>query len=493
MPYDWLKQFTDADIFARPPWEIGLLTMFVEAWNERRYAMGVTTPYVVETGDFAVSRTVAGNKINWIKLQFEVDAAGSSFVRHLDDNMQPWSSVVGALASGVDLGAPPSWNWRFRTWRDNLYPGSIWPPPNGWTRKYPREISDLSAAGVEGQRARFVIRKTWTLWGSPTAHLTTPMDQYRHAAKLFDYKSGAWVLSEDQVSDPDIIETTGLAQPGDYFGPWIVNEIRDAIRLLRWRTHTGPRLWISYASESPENYWASGVDGWANRNCRPAQKRHNIRMSRLPEFFGIQTGLETVQYTVTGPGPGNDYCSDPAPAFDFRKPSFEDGHYRTISWRGFAEFQEDIEPFQYYDANANGLWFPPYDQPTIRLVSADAHPRATSVLAPSLVRSADFLAMGFPAGVSNTEPKPEAPDPHWHPYDSGLLDREMAVISTVTTDAPEGEIVWPKIGDHTQMPLIPPATFPDGCTQTIQESLGWQIWRHLMLMRYDVPGGFQYL
>lgn len=148
-----------------------------------------------------------------------------------------------------------------RGWASALkcYPGSDldgstgylpFPYPNGWERHFPREIYTLSYAGLVGQRARFVVYLGGT-WRSERfgvspfgGGVTTPSGERVNAGKFFDHNGTAWVLSADQVSGPDeVIEFLGSAYmaavnlgtgifPGDYFGPWIRNDTRDALNQL---------------------------------------------------------------------------------------------------------------------------------------------------------------------------------------------------------------------------------------------------------------------
>lgn len=129
------------------------------------------------------------------------------------------------------------------------YYQDYFPPPSGFRRKFPREIYSLAESGVGGWRARFTNRRTTPApyifharrWHSSEVthrsyggYVDTPEDQASLSTKLFDYVGSGWVLSSDQKSDPDIVETHGLIHAGDYIGPWILNDLRDAINNLVW-------------------------------------------------------------------------------------------------------------------------------------------------------------------------------------------------------------------------------------------------------------------
>lgn len=150
-----------------------------------------------------------------------------------------------------------------------------WPGPNGFTRKRYREITRLVCPGTNGQRARFVVCQAYRnpenhISGiassggynigyyakSNPGHMTvddphwftspkplvrdwqsaplpgTPIEQELLSGKVMEYTSGAWRVSADQVTPPDVLTLHGLMQPGDLIGPWIFNELRDAINQL---------------------------------------------------------------------------------------------------------------------------------------------------------------------------------------------------------------------------------------------------------------------
>jgi hypothetical protein len=52
---------------------------------------------------------------------------------------------------------------------------------------------------------------------------------------IYQYHSGAWTLSDDQATPPDLVTGYGLAQAGDLVGPWLFNELWAGIKLLHRR------------------------------------------------------------------------------------------------------------------------------------------------------------------------------------------------------------------------------------------------------------------
>ncbi len=98
---------------------------------------------------------------------------------------------------------------------------------DGFLRKFPREIVNLSAAGSSGQVAR---------------NLTDGL--------MYVYGSG-WTLADPQPAVSDVVESHGIMQPGDYIGPWVFNELQASLKALRQRTTsdspsgTLQSIWVS--------------------------------------------------------------------------------------------------------------------------------------------------------------------------------------------------------------------------------------------------------
>jgi hypothetical protein len=174
----------------------------------------------------------------WKDLVYTADTMKSRFVKNPND----FGGTSGLVLS----------------WADEVFP-----PPTGFTRKFPREIHNIAETGVDGQRARFVF----TQGGRPLASggyydqgslipdkrwdfAFTPLEQKHYSGALFDYisASGGWIFSENQVKPADIITTSGMPRVGDYMGPWILNDLQKAINLL---THVGYcPFWLQQYSNS---------------------------------------------------------------------------------------------------------------------------------------------------------------------------------------------------------------------------------------------------
>lgn len=114
-----------------------------------------------------------------------------------------------------------------------------WPGEKGLTRKRWRWVTSLSSPGEAGERGRLLHRGfliTEGLWQRHDANYpaqeATPADEQEFTRQYVEHDGTSWVISEDQDSPADEITLYGVIRPGDRAGPWIVNEIRDALKLL---------------------------------------------------------------------------------------------------------------------------------------------------------------------------------------------------------------------------------------------------------------------
>ena len=148
---------------------------------------------------------------------------------------------------------------------------------HGWTRRYPRTLSrafngDLVGLGrddgpptlgvaVEESTAtgirRFVGALTPFGFGSDTLDEgepplifwdrvfsgapTWPLEGWRARLEpdnvFYDRVGGEWVVSDDQQSPPDLIESFGQMRANDYVGPWIVEELEAVLRACAGRSY----------------------------------------------------------------------------------------------------------------------------------------------------------------------------------------------------------------------------------------------------------------
>lgn len=121
-------------------------------------------------------------------------------------------------------------------------PDDEWPKAGGWTRKYERAISSLSAGGSDGQRARFLFCDGVTavpdldtdhdaLTGRPVMP-TSPPGEVAYARKVMVRQGGAWVVAADQAEGPDVLTRYGRIRHGDIVGPWFWDDVGLALGQL---------------------------------------------------------------------------------------------------------------------------------------------------------------------------------------------------------------------------------------------------------------------
>ncbi len=147
------------------------------------------------------------------------------------------------------------------------------PQPSGWTRKYPKEIYKVQSDGTNGERAIFAAYNGSYFYAGNNEYIPpsfvsstyasglvhTPEAERTYAGLYFDYINGSgWIISEDQNTPMDIITTSGVIRPGDYAGPWILNDLQKAINHLTWTCQSAEYRKISVAgftgNSGPPNY-----------------------------------------------------------------------------------------------------------------------------------------------------------------------------------------------------------------------------------------------
>ncbi|MFA9478503.1 hypothetical protein ACERK3_09365 [Phycisphaerales bacterium AB-hyl4] len=89
-------------------------------------------------------------------------------------------------------------------------------PPEGFTRKRPKLVGP-GDSGAIGDRA----------YGTSSLRNGLP------PRTKFEY-DGGWVVSDDQWSAVDIVTEHGIAQVGDYLGPWLFNEMQVFLQQIKW-------------------------------------------------------------------------------------------------------------------------------------------------------------------------------------------------------------------------------------------------------------------
>lgn len=175
--------------------DLSVVNDLIEALNERREAVGFSAHAAAVAGDDAQDHTF------WADLQSAVIGTCIRFTNPDTMDVTP-GSIPANFTDAID------WGGTTFTKATLFTAAGI---TTDWTRKRPREIADTADAGTNGWRAFHT----------------------GDAMRLYDRVGGAWVLSSDQQTSPDTIEPTpGPCQAGDYIGPWIMNEMQDALQVV---------------------------------------------------------------------------------------------------------------------------------------------------------------------------------------------------------------------------------------------------------------------
>lgn len=78
--------------------------------------------------------------------------------------------------------------------------------------------------------------------------------------RIYRHDGQSWVVHDNQSVDPDIITTHGFAHSGDYFGPWIFNELQSAVQALSELAVYSPG---PYGYRTSRSISVSGTSSWS--------------------------------------------------------------------------------------------------------------------------------------------------------------------------------------------------------------------------------------
>lgn len=255
-------------------------TMLTPYWQ---YQFGTSPPEYIAIVDPLCWPNGSPQKSSWCALQNLVTSISYYFVdpsvnythykitqynatRNVGRTSYPWSSGAPAydeIDPGNDI--PTLWlEW------------PKWPNGTGFTRKREPEITSLSCPGtIGGGRARF-IASTWGQMNDGTIFLTdpgittdkppTPAGEWKYSTRIMKFVSGIWQVDTDQRTALTLDVMYGFAKPGDTMGPWILNDLRDAINQL-----TLQKFNFTWTAQGLPNYRATAIyasqaaadTGWA--------------------------------------------------------------------------------------------------------------------------------------------------------------------------------------------------------------------------------------
>jgi hypothetical protein len=322
-PFPWNHTFVQGDPFLRAD----VVTPFLSALNERIAAVGYA-------------------------FQYPLTPYGAAALTGTPASVSP-PHLVGTIGSWTHPGGTPFYSWNAlqdltyhlaanyfcneddfdpsdsTTWTDffDVSDYTSWPPGGGYTRKREPEITTLSwsTGFVDGDRARFIASATTLHSDYLNADMpATPSGERQYSAKIMKRVSGAWVVDADQVTPLTLWVLYGRAKSGDVFGPWILNEMRDAINRLNalvilggnappfdgmyefWKRDgaSGTQPTLAAAKSAAEAAWAAATDTLTDEDDGSPGAGHG----RWEFYFttgggsSFQATIRTAKIRLNGPG-----------------------------------------------------------------------------------------------------------------------------------------------------------------------------------------------
>jgi hypothetical protein len=158
----------------------------------------------------------------WVWIQRYIDALSTYYVRTLDENGEiNYNGRSHLLSWNSFLFESPTLD----RYGNILYtkPTNCLPYNRWWTRKYYRSISSLAAMGEPGDRAKLIVD-------------SSNLDSNQRGMNGWIFKmndSHKWRYDPTAIAG-DLIESKGPIQFGDTPGPWILNDLKQALDELHW-------------------------------------------------------------------------------------------------------------------------------------------------------------------------------------------------------------------------------------------------------------------
>lgn len=222
--------------------QVSFLSMYIAAANERRYVLGATTPWTVNAGDDVQStgfinqlQSVGDGAFNWINLNKYSPADLHPLA---GDPGSPHNKIIYTLAEiRTAAGLNPGWGFRRKRYRE-VGSGAL-NQPHDW----------VGNPATVGQRA-IVVHPVGGNIG---------FAQY-DGTNWVSYTPGPWPdVLDSELAAPNHIDG-GFIQSGDFIGPWIWNQIRDAynVRLITYHDIGGAE------ARSKTGYYDDLWDGVGN-------------------------------------------------------------------------------------------------------------------------------------------------------------------------------------------------------------------------------------
>lgn len=226
---------------------VDFLNQFIDAYNERASIIlepGTTNPAWISDPDTPLGFFVVEPMSSFLEGEYVCSFALSSpSIPEIQSRLETLCHYFGRpslfpIGTETELDAS--------TYGEGLFTRTTWRseaglPADGFTRKYPREISSIGDAGTNGWRAR-----------------------HTGDTKFYDRVAGVWELSADQSTPADVLTEYGFMEAGDYVGPWIFNELQAGLQALDSVRLPVGNSFIGKQTTTQTGYAGSGVGGYVD-------------------------------------------------------------------------------------------------------------------------------------------------------------------------------------------------------------------------------------
>jgi hypothetical protein len=469
MGLPWGHTFVDGDAFN----DVENVIPFLQALNERALACGYDgvlfpTSAAALRGLACLGPSAVGDPLG----------TSQSFGNYMSVPVISWPAIqaLTAIVAYKYMANHAKFDLlNLGTWLDfDSY--DTWPPPNGFTRKREPEITDNSVSMPDGSRVRFTqsIAPVFSDYLNITMPATASGGQ--NATKIMLRVGGAWIVDPDQTTPLSLwtMPHGGLIKPGDVVGPWIPNDIYqglkrlDSIVLTARGVFDTPYGFFSYPWPVPDPWIEynrrEGQSGQAASFGPPVVPYNSASDARDAAELDFAAHVEVPSNADTGGGAG--FAAGLAEFYqagwlgtDFLGPgtgecfsaSMVAVHIRMNAATGFRGFL--------LGSNVHAM-----------TSAADVYYAASKVNPPASVHN-----------IQTYSPRPATMTP----------ENTIVKVDTIVSNTDDRQgVIW--FGDTAIQPFPPPQAFaPPG--EPWSETVGARLRTFLILQRFNVSGGFQFL
>jgi hypothetical protein len=203
--------------------------------------------YDIVNDDF--NRQEGARENGWTLIQYAIYTLSFYYCKHDDSTPGGYFNGYPSINSCADGGQslvgelPSSWPQDLDYYKRYLETDRY--IPKIFRRKFPREIYGFDDPGEEGQVARFILRNGVVRYLNPdfgssslvtSEYLQRPptLEESYASGTLCWFHNNVWSFDNVPATDPDLLEDTGLISVGDYFGPWNLNDMKEALDMMDW-------------------------------------------------------------------------------------------------------------------------------------------------------------------------------------------------------------------------------------------------------------------